>query len=147
MTISVARIIGALGVVTVTAGAAPTQCGDNSSSSASARASVSTPVLEAAATAGPGLPADFPLAPGLSACHPIVIKHEVICDWHGVDTRAVYDFYHDALPKAGYTLETGGRMERSAPHMPGQLPFKKGKVTGAVLVIDSDLKIEVITPP
>ena len=149
MTISVARIIGALGVVTVTAGAAPTQCGDNSSSSASARASVSTPVLEAAATAGPGLPADFPLAPGLSACHPIVIKHEVICDWHGVDTRAVYAFYHDALPKAGYTLDGGAndRMDLSAPNKPGQLSFKKGKVTGAVLVIDSDLKIEVITPP
>ncbi|HEY2898378.1 MAG TPA: hypothetical protein VGJ12_14655, partial [Gemmatimonadaceae bacterium] len=102
-----------------------------------------------AATGGPGLPADFPLAPGVGACHPIVIKHEVICDWHGVDTRAVYAFYHDALPKAGYTLDGGARdtMDLSAPHEPGQLSFKKGKVTGAILVIDSDLKIEVITPP
>jgi hypothetical protein len=149
MTISVARIIGTLGMATIAAGAASTHCGDNSTSSASAGASAPTPLSEATATAGLGLPADFPLAPGLSACVPIVINHEVICDWHGVDTRAVYDFYHDALPKAGYTLVGGARdmMDFSAPHKPGQLSFKKGKVTGAVLVIDNDLKIEVITPP
>lgn len=146
MTISVRRFIGALGVVTVTTGAVPNYCSDNGASSASRSSSAPAPVSAAAATAGPGLPADFPLAPGLSACLPLMVNHEVICDWHGVDTRAVYDFYHDALPKAGYILD-GGKMDRSAPHEPGQLSFKKGNVTGAVLVIDSDLKIEVITPP
>jgi len=146
MTISIGRIIGALGMVAVTTAAVPNYCSDNGASSASRSASAPDPVSAAAATAGPGLPADFPLAPGLSACRPLVINHEVICDWHGVDTRAVYDFYHDALPKAGYTL-VGGKMDSSAPHEAGQLSFKKGAVTGAVLVIDSDLKIEVITPP
>lgn len=148
MTIAVSRIIGALGVVTVTTAAVPNYCSDNGASSASRSASATAPapVSAGAATAGPGLPADFPLAPGLSACVPLVVNHEVICDWHGVDTPAIYDFYHDALPKAGYAL-VGGTMDRSAPHAPGQLSFKKGNVTGAVLVVDSDLKIEVITPP
>lgn len=139
MALSIIQIIGALGVVIVTTAAVSTCGNDSGASPASQRAS-------AAATGGPGLPADFPLAPGLSACHPIVITHEVICEWHGVDTPAVYDFYHDALPRAGYTL-SGDKMDRSAPHQPGQLPFKKGNVSGAVLVIDSDLKIEAITPP
>lgn len=145
MTISASRIIGALGVITVTTAAVPT-CSDNGASSAAQSASAPAPVSAAAATAGSGLPADFPMAPGLSACRPIVVNHEIICDWHGVDTPAIYDFYHDALPKAGYAL-VGGKMDRSAPHEPGQISFKKGNVTGAVLVIDSDLKIEVISPP
>lgn len=145
MTISASRIIGALGVITVTTAAVPT-CSDTGASSAAQNASAPAPVSAAVATAGSGLPADFPLAPGLSACRPIVVNHESICDWHGVDTPAVYDFYHDALPKAGYAL-VGGTMDRSAPHKPGQISFKKGNVTGAVLVVDSDLKIEVISPP
>lgn len=149
MTLSVARVIGALCVVTVTTAAVPNSCNDKGGSSAARSATDPAPISAAAAPARPGLPADFPLAPGLSACHPIVIKHEVICDWQGVDTRAVYDFYHDALPKAGYALDGGARdrMDLSAPNHPGQLSFKKGNVTGAVLVIDSDVKIEVITPP
>lgn len=144
MTLSFSRILGALGVVTVATTAVPNSCSDNSASSASRSASAPAPA--SAARGGPGLPRDFPLAPGVSACAPLVINHEVICDWHGVDTRAVYDFYQDALPKAGYTL-SGNNMFHSAPHASGQLSFKKGDVTGAILVLDSDLKIEVITPP
>lgn len=103
--------------------------------------------LSAAAitTAGPGLPADFPLTPKLSACKPLVMGPEVICDWHAVaDPHAVYVFYHAALPKAGYTLIPGGP-ELTTPREFGSIGFKKGNVQGAVSVVGTDVTIQVIT--
>ncbi|HKV50295.1 MAG TPA: hypothetical protein VJO52_03765 [Gemmatimonadaceae bacterium] len=99
-----------------------------------------------AMTAGPGLPADFPLAPGLSACHPTVMGPEVICEWKGVDGHAVYTFYHEALPKAGYTLLAGAG-EQSSPREMGALGFKKGSVSGALTVRGTTVTIQVITCP
>jgi hypothetical protein len=96
------------------------------------------------ATAGPGLPADFPLAPTLTACKPIVTGPEVICDWHHVDGPKVYKFYHDSLPKAGYTLLPGAG-EVTTPNYRGAMGFKKGKSQGAVTIVGSDLTIQVIT--
>jgi hypothetical protein len=99
----------------------------------------------AAATAGPGLPADFPLAPGLSACKPIVMGRQIICRWHGVDSHAVYTFYHEALPKAGYALLPGAS-EVLSPHYLGTMGFKKGQSQGAVVTIDNgELSIQIIT--
>lgn len=122
MTISLSRIIALLGAVMVTT-AAPTT-----------------------ATTGPGLPADFPLAPALSACHPIVQGPEVICEWSGVDGHAVYTFYHAALPKAGYTLLPGAG-EQVTPREMGALGFKKGSVSGALTVRGTAVTIQVITCP
>lgn len=93
-----------------------------------------------------GLPADFPIAPGLSACHPIVTGPEVICDWKGVDGHAVYMFYHDALPKAGYTLLPGAG-EQTSPSEMGAIGFKKGSVSGAITVRGTSVTIQVLTCP
>lgn len=101
-------------------------------------------VLVAATTAGPGLPADFPLMKGLAACKPLVTGPEITCEWHGVDGHAVYTFYHDALPKAGYTLLPGADEVRS-PHEFGAIGFKKGDVQGAVTVTGTDVQIQVLT--
>jgi len=97
------------------------------------------------ATAGPGLPTDFPLAPKLAACTPRVIAQEVICDWHNVDGHAVFTFYMQALPKAGYTILKG------AGEIPSQseqavIRFKKGGVQGAISIIGADLTIQVLYP-
>jgi hypothetical protein len=97
-----------------------------------------------AATAGPGLPADFPLAPGLSACKPIVTGPEIICDWHHVDGPKVYKFYHDSLPKVGYTLLPGAS-EATKPNYLGAMGFRKGKSQGAVTITGTDLTIQIIT--
>jgi len=105
--------------------------------------SVAAVFVAAATTAGPGLPADFPLMPGLARCKPIVQGPEVICQWHGIDGHAVYTFYHDALPKAGYTLLPGAGETRS-PHELGAIGFKKGDVQGAVTVAGGDVQIQVI---
>ncbi len=115
MTIFALRLIGALGAVMVTT---------------------------AAATASPGLPADFPLAPGLSACKPVVSGGEIICDWHGVDGHAVYTFYHAALPKAGYTLLGALEGDVAKPSYRGVLGFKKGRAQGAVSIAGSNLSIQ-----
>ncbi len=122
MTISLSRVIALLGAVMVTTASATT------------------------ATGGPGLPSDFPLAPGLSACHPTVQGPEVICEWSGVDGHAVYTFYHDALPKAGYTLLPGAG-EQTTPSEMGALGFKKGSVSGALTVRRTTVTIQVITCP
>ncbi|MEP6573794.1 MAG: hypothetical protein ABJD11_13910 [Gemmatimonadota bacterium] len=95
-----------------------------------------------ALSASPGLPADFPLAPGLSACKPRVVGGEVICDWHGVDGHAVYTFYHEALPKAGYTLLGALEGDVSKPSYRGVMGFKKGSAQGAVSIAGSDLTIQ-----
>ena len=96
------------------------------------------------ATAGPGLPADFPLAPGLPACRPIVTGPEVICDFHQVDGHAVFTFYMQALPKAGYTILDGAG-EQSTPKEFGAIGFKKGDVQGAITITGPDVSIQVIT--
>jgi hypothetical protein len=96
------------------------------------------------ATAGPGLPAGFPQAPGLTACKPIVTGPETICEWHHVDGPKMYKFYHDSLPKAGYTLLPGAN-EVTTPHYLGAMGFKKGKTQGAVTIAGTDLTIQVIT--
>lgn len=100
-------------------------------------------IAVASTTAGPGLPADFPLAPGLSACKPLVASTEVICTWHGVDAHAIYQFYLTALPKAGYTILPGA-LKDSPPdyHGPLALGFKKGSAQGAVTIAGGDLTIQ-----
>lgn len=96
--------------------------------------------------AGPGLPSDFPLAPGLSACKPTVVGPEVICDWKSVDGHAVYTFYHEALPKAGYTLLPGAlEGDVAKPSYRGVMGFKKGAVQGAVSIVGTGVTIQVIT--
>ncbi len=142
MLISLFRLIGAVGAVIVTTAAVP-MCGKDSSASAStqgvANATVAT---NPAATAGPGLPADFPLAPGLSACKPQVVGGEVICDWHGVDGHAVYTFYHEAVPRAGYTLLGALEADVSKPSYRGGMGFKKGSAQGAVSISGGELSIQ-----
>lgn len=93
---------------------------------------------------GSGFPADFPSAPGLSACEPLVEGRYTFCIWHGVDGHAVYTFYRQALLKAGYTILPGGG-EESKPSYIAALLFSKGTFKGALRVIDTDLTIQ--TPP
>lgn len=131
MTISPLRVIAVLAAMAVTTAAVPTF-------------GTHDVAVAVAAAAGPGLPADFPLAPGLSACHPTVTGPEVICEWSGVDGHAVYSFYHDALPKAGYTLLPGAG-EQTSPREMGALGFKKGAVQGALTVRGTTATIQVIT--
>jgi hypothetical protein len=98
------------------------------------------------ATAGPGLPADFPLAPHLAACKPIVSGPEIICDWHDVaDGHAVFTFYMQALPKAGYTILPGAA-ETSSPTERGVIAFKKGGIQGAITIAGADVSIQVLYP-
>ena len=98
----------------------------------------------ATATAGPALPTGFPMAPGLTACKPIGRGPETICEWHHIDGPKMYKFYHDALPKAGYTLLPGAN-EVTKPNYLGAMGFKKGKTHGAVTIQGTDLTIQVIT--
>jgi len=97
------------------------------------------------ATVGPGLPADFPLAPNLAACKPVVVSAEVICDWHNADGHAVFTFYMQALPKAGYTILPGAQ-EITSPNEQGVIGFKKAGVKGAVTVTGGDVSIQVLYP-
>ena len=94
-------------------------------------------------TGGPGLPADFPLAPNLAACQPIVQGPEVICEWHHADAHAVFTFYMQALPKAGYKILDGAG-ETSTPHELGAIGFSKGDVQGAITVTGTDVSIQVL---
>ena len=99
--------------------------------------------LVLAAALGPGLPADFPLAPSLPACKPIVSGPEVICDFEKVDGHAVFTFYMQALPKAGYTI-LDGSAEQSTPKELGAIGFKKGDVQGAITITGSNVSIQVL---
>lgn len=144
MMISIFRLIGALGAVMVTTAAVPMCNSDSASASTQSAANTTSATTSAptlATTAGPGLPADFPLAPGLSACKPIVVGGETVCEWHRVDGHAIYTFYHDALPKAGYTLLPGA-MEVTTPHYQSAIGFKKGSAKGAVAIVGGDLTIQ-----
>ncbi len=138
---SMLQIIGALSVVVATTAAMPTGNKDNATPADSPIAAS----IVARATAGPGLPADFPLAPGLSACKPTVVSGEVICEWHGVDGHAVYTFYHDALPKAGYTLLPGAlEGDIGKPSYRGGMGFKKGTLQGAVSIVGGNVTIQIL---
>jgi hypothetical protein len=146
MMISIFRLIGALGAVMVTTAAVP-MCSNDSSASATAQSAANpTVATNSATTSGSGLPVDFPLDPKLSACKPIITGPEVICDWHNVDGHAGYTFYHEALPKAGYTLLPGAMEgDVSKPSYRGAMGFKKGNVQGAVSITGGELSIQVIT--
>lgn len=147
MMISIFPLIGALGAVMVTTAAVP-MCSKDGSAAASTQSaanatSAATSAPTVATTAGPGLPADFPLAPGLSACKPLVSGGEIICEWHGVDGHAVYTFYHEALPKAGYALLPGAMEgDVSKPSYRGAMGFKKGSAQGAVSIVRGDVTIQ-----
>lgn len=143
MTISIIQAIGAVSLVLVTTAALPMCSKDSGGSASTQSAANATVATNSAATAGPGLPADFPLAPGLSVCKPIVASGEIICEWHGVDGHAVYTFYHEALPKAGYTLLPGAlEGDVSKPSYRGVMGFTKGSAQGAVSITGSDLTIQ-----
>ncbi|HEV7703731.1 MAG TPA: hypothetical protein VGO46_05525 [Gemmatimonadaceae bacterium] len=139
MTTSILRITATFAAVLVTTAAV---CNKDSSASAAPAANVA--IATPSAQARPGLPSDFPLAPGLSTCTPTVIGPEMRCEWHNVDQHAIYTFYHDALPKAGYTLLPGGG-EITTPHYMGLLGFKKGDVKGAMSIHGGDLTLQVVT--
>jgi hypothetical protein len=143
MTISIIQAIGAISLVMVTTAAVPmcnSDSGDSASTQSAANATAATIPVQ---RTGPGLPADFPLAPGLSACKPLVASGEIICEWHGVDGHAVYTFYHEALPKAGYTLLPGAlEGDVSTPSYRGAMGFKKGSAQGAVSIVGGDLTIQ-----
>lgn len=140
MKISIIQAIGPVCLALVTTAGVSAHGRDTAASTSTPSATHAT----SASTAPPGLPADFPLAPGLSACKPIVVASEIICDWHGVDGHAMYVFYHDALPKAGYTLLPGAS-EASQPHYLGVMGFKKGALQGAVSITGGDLTIQILT--
>jgi hypothetical protein len=101
------------------------------------------------ATAGAtGLPTDFPVPPGLSACKPLVVGGEVICEWHNVDQHATYAFYLAALPKAGYTLLPGAGEANEATHYFAAIGFTKGKIQGALTINSAkDLTVQLLAAP
>lgn len=143
MKISIIQAIGAASLVMVTTAAVP-MCSNDSGVSASTQSAVNATVATTlVASSGSGLPADFPMAPGLSACKAIVSGGEVICEWHGVDGHAIYTFYHEALPKAGYTLLPGAlEGDVAKPSYRGGMGFKKGSAQGAVSIVGGDLTIQ-----
>jgi hypothetical protein len=105
-------------------------------------------VFAQASAGGTGLPADFPVPPGLSPCKPQVVGGEVICEWHNVDQHATYAFYLAALPKAGYTLLPGAREANGASYYLAAIGFKKGKTQGALTINSAkDLTVQVLPAP
>ena len=145
MTISIIHVAAAVSLALATTAARPT-CSRDSSASASQIAAnapaTPAPAPTVAATAGPGLPADFPIAPGLSPCRPVDAGGEIVCEWHGVQNgHAIYTFYHDALPRAGYTL-LRDVPEVTTPHYMGAIGFTKGTAKGAVTIAGGDLTIQ-----
>jgi hypothetical protein len=143
--VSIIQAVGAAGLALMTTAAVP-MCNSDSGLSRNGAASVvsaasSTPTV--AATARPGLPADFPFPPGLSPCKPVDAGGEIICEWHNVDGHAVYNFYLEALPKAGYALLPGAPKKMPTEnHGPLSLGFKKGTAQGAVTVAAGNLTIQ-----
>lgn len=104
----------------------------------------SASVATRAVATGSGFPADFPSAPGLSACEPIVDHGFTICIWQGVDGHAVYTFYRQALLKAGYMILPGGGEDLKSMYS-GAFHFAKGTFKGQLIVIGTRLAIQ--TPP
>ena len=144
MPTSILHIIGGLSVAMATTATIP-NCSTNDSPPAASQNAIST---AAPATSGPGLPADFPLPPGLSPCKPLVASGEIICEWRGVDENATYKFYLEALPKAGYTL-LPGTLKVLPPDYHGYLAlgFKKGSAQGAVTLVSGKLSIQYLPHP
>jgi hypothetical protein len=145
--VSIIQAIGAAALALMTTAAVP-MCNSDSGPSASmkisANATSAAPSTSTvASTAGPGLPADFPLPPGLSPCKPLDAGGEIICEWHNVDGHAMYNFYLGALPKAGYTLHPGApKVMPPEYNGPLSLGFKKGRAQGAVTVAAGTLTIQ-----
>jgi hypothetical protein len=105
-------------------------------------------VCSQATAGGAGLPADFPIPPGLSPCKPLVMGGEVICEWHNVEQHSTYAFYLAALPKAGYTLLPGAQEINDATQYLAAIGFTKGKTKGALMINSAkDLKVQVIPAP
>jgi hypothetical protein len=97
---------------------------------------------------GTGLPADFPVPPGLSPCKPTVVGGEVICEWHNVDQHAMYVYYLAALPKAGYTLLPGAQEVNEATYYLAAIGFTKAKTQGALTIDNAKvLTVQVLTAP
>lgn len=141
MKLSSIQAIGAVCLALATTTAGPS-CSKDTRDAASMSGAVSANSASLSApTAGPGLPADFPIAPGLSPCKPVDASGEIICEWHNVNGHAIYTFYHDALPKAGYTILPGAQ-EVTASHYMGAIGFKKGSAKGAVSIAGGDLTIQ-----
>jgi hypothetical protein len=141
MPASTLQIIGVLSLAMATSAAIPMR-GTNDRPPAASQSAISA---AAQAVAGPALPADFPLPPGLSPCKPLVASGEIICDWHRVpDALAIYKFYLKALPKAGYTVIPGLRELPPDYHGPLGLGFRKGAARGAVTIASGDLSIQYI---
>jgi hypothetical protein len=105
-------------------------------------------VFSQSTAAGTGLPADFPVPPGLSPCKPLVVGGEVICTWHSVDQHAMYAFFLAALPKAGYSLLPGAQEAREATYYMAAIGFTKGKIQGALTINSAkDLTVQVLPAP
>ena len=105
-------------------------------------------VFSQAMASGTGLPADFPVPPGLSPCKPQVVGGEVICEWHNVDQHAMYVFYLAALPKAGYTVLPGAQEANEATYYLAAIGFTKGKMQGALTINNAkDLTVQVLPAP
>jgi hypothetical protein len=141
MRISILQAAGALGVVMATTAALPTcnkDGGEQPASQSAPAAAAATP-----ASAAPGLPADFPIAPGLSPCNPRDAGGEIICEWHNVDGHAIYKFYLEALPKAGYTVLPGMKQVPPPDYKgPLGLGFRKGSAQGGLTIASGTLTIQ-----
>jgi hypothetical protein len=105
-------------------------------------------VFSQATAGGTGLPADFPVPPGLSPCKPLMVSGQVICEWHNVDQHAMYAFYLAALPKAGYILLPGAQEANEGTYYLAAIGFTKGKTQGALTINSAkDLTIQVLPAP
>jgi hypothetical protein len=145
--VSIIQAIGAAGLALLTTAAVPmcnSESGASASTNSAANATSSAPSTSTvAATAGPGLPADFPLPSGLSPCKPLNASGEIICEWHNVDGRAIYKFYLEALPKAGYTLLPGAQKLPPPDYKgPWGLGFRKGGAQGGLTIAGGTLTIQ-----
>jgi hypothetical protein len=143
-TVSIIQAIGAVGLALVVTAAGPARSRGGSASASAQSVVVRTFAASRAGTIGPGFPADFPLAPGLSPCKAVVDHSYTICIWHGVDGHAVYTFYRQSLLKAGYTIVPGGGEDSKVMYL-GVFYFTKGTFKGVLRVIGTDLTI--MTPP
>lgn len=141
MKISLIHAIGTVSLALATIAAGPSCSKDTSGATSTNDAVSANSAPPSASATGPGLPADFPIAPGLSPCKPVDASAEIICEWHNVDQHAMFTFYRDALPKAGYTVLPGAQ-ETPAPHSLAAIGFKKGSAKGAVTIAGGTLTIQ-----
>ncbi|MDQ2931496.1 MAG: hypothetical protein M3Y05_11880 [Gemmatimonadota bacterium] len=59
--------------------------------------------------------------------------------------HAMYTFYHDALPKAGYALLPGSDEANTPSNYMGAMGFKKGSIQGSVVIRGGDMTIQLIS--